>query len=156
MADIAITIDGLTVTAPEGATVLDAARAGGIYIPALCHDDDLEPYGACRMCVVEIDGTEGLPTACTTPVVDGMVVRTDTEQVNATRKMICELMIADHPQECLTCATNQQCDLQQLASHLGIDTKRLEGTDRPPVIDDSNPFFVVPVASKFQYLGLRY
>ena len=75
---IRLSIDGVEVSVEKGATVLEAARAAGIYIPTLCYDPDLEPYGGCRLCIVEIENTRGLPTACTTPAEDGMVVRTST------------------------------------------------------------------------------
>ncbi len=141
MSDISLTIDGRQVSAPEGATVLEAALSAGIYIPTLCYDADLEPAGACRMCIVEIEGTDGLPTACTTVASDGMVVQTDTEAVNRVRRMTCELLIADHPPDCLTCTSNQQCELQKVASYLGITEKRLKPIEREAVVDDSNPFF---------------
>ncbi|MCG2658795.1 MAG: 2Fe-2S iron-sulfur cluster-binding protein, partial [Kiritimatiellae bacterium] len=93
MSEISLTIDSQPIKVPRGTTVLEAARAAGIYIPTLCSDDDLEPYGACRMCIVEIDGMKGLPTSCTTAASDGMTVRTDTENVNSARRMICEMLI---------------------------------------------------------------
>ena len=141
MSDITLTIDGQQVRAPEGATVLEAARSVGIYIPTLCYDDDLEPYGACRMCIVEIEGVRGLPTACTTRAADGMVVRTETEQINRVRRMTCEMLIADHPADCLTCSSNQQCELQKVASYLGLREQRLEKLERDAIRDESNPFF---------------
>ena len=141
MKEISLTIDGQQVTAPEGATVLDAASEAGIYIPTLCHDPDLEPYGACRMCIVQIEGERGLPTACTTRASEGMVVHTDTEEVNRVRRVICEMLIADHPADCLTCSSNQRCELQKVASYLGLTQQRMATTERAPVFDDSNPFF---------------
>lgn len=142
MKDVSLTIDGREVTVPDGSTVLEAARSVGIYIPTLCADDDLAPYGACRMCIVEIEGAKGLPTACTTVATPGMVVRTDTDQVNRVRRMICEMLISDHPADCLSCSSNQACELQKVAAYLGITRKRLEKLERAPVLDDSNPFFV--------------
>mgnify|MGYP006282260191 FL=1 len=142
MTEITLNVDGQDVTVPEGATVLDAARAAGIYVPTLCHDDDLEPFGACRMCIVEIEDMRGLPTACTTRAADGMVVRTDTETVNQIRRTICQMLIADHPDDCLTCASNQQCELQKIAHHLGIREQFLQPTEREAEKDESNPFFV--------------
>ena len=139
---IQLTIDGQSITVPKGTSVLEAARSAGIYIPTLCYDEDLEPYAACRMCIVEIDGMNGLPTACTTTASDGMVVRTDTEEVNSVRRMICEMLIADHPADCLSCSSNQKCELQKIASYLGVAQQRLEKLEREPILDDSNPFFV--------------
>jgi formate dehydrogenase alpha subunit len=141
MAQISLTIDGRLVTAPEGTTVLDAALSHGIYIPTLCNDPRLEPYGGCRMCIVEIDGMKGLPTSCTTRAGNGMVVRTDTDKVNSVRRMVCEMLIADHPSDCLTCASNRQCKLQEIAAYLGISRERLEKTERAAILDQSNPFF---------------
>jgi len=139
---ISLTIDGQKVTVPEGATVLEAAREAGIYIPTLCYDPDLEPYGACRMCIVQIEGERGLPTACTTRAADGMVVHTDTEEVNRVRRVICEMLIADHPADCLTCSSNQRCELQKVASYLGLTQRRMATTERAPALDESNPFFI--------------
>ena len=113
---ITLTIDGRQAQVPEGATVLDAARSIDLYIPTLCDHPRLEPYGGCRMCIVEIDGVRGLPTACTTPATDGMIVRTDTGEVNSVRRMICQMLIADHPADCLVCTSNQRCRLQEVAS----------------------------------------
>ncbi|NOQ17622.1 MAG: 2Fe-2S iron-sulfur cluster binding domain-containing protein, partial [Dehalococcoidales bacterium] len=90
--DITLTINGQEVRAKRGMMVLEAAQAAGIYIPTLCADPDLEPYGGCRVCVVEIEKMRGLPTACTTPVTDGMVVRTETPAVNGVRTAVVELL----------------------------------------------------------------
>ena len=111
MDKINFAINGREVEARRGVTVLEAAQAAGIYIPTLCSDPDLEPYGACRLCIVEIEGMRGLPPACTTPAADGMVVGTETAAVNKVRQTTVELLIANHPGDCLTCAKNQQCDL---------------------------------------------
>ncbi len=138
---ITLTINGQSVTAEKGMTVLEAAQAAGIYIPTLCADPDLEPYGGCRLCVVEIEGMRGLPTACTTPATDGMVVRTETPAVNEVRTTVVELLIADHPVECLTCPQNQQCELQKVAAYLGITEQPLRKTERVFPVDTSNPFF---------------
>jgi len=138
---IKLQINGNTVAVPRGKTVLEAAQAAGIYIPTLCADPDLEPFGSCRLCVVEIEKMRGLPTSCTTPAADGMVVRTETPAVNAVRRMAVELMIADHPAECLTCVKNQDCELQKIAAYLGITELRFPKTTRTYGIDFSNPFF---------------
>ncbi|KPJ52864.1 MAG: formate dehydrogenase [Dehalococcoidia bacterium DG_18] len=141
METITLTIDGIEVKAKSGATVLEAAQGADIYIPTLCWDADMEPYGACRLCVVEIEGMRGLPTACTTPATDGMVVRTDTPQVNKVRRTAVELLIADHPADCLICPKNQRCDLQKVVAYLGITEQRFRKTVRQHLIDKSNPFF---------------
>ena len=142
MKRISLTIDSRPITTPDGATILEAALANDIYIPTLCYDPKLEPYGGCRMCIVEIEGTRGLPAACTTQAADGMVVHTDTERVNRVRRMTCEMLIADHPADCLSCSSNQQCELQKVASYLGVTQQRLEKSEREDVLDDTNPFFV--------------
>jgi len=136
-----ITIDGVRIEAEAGANLLQTALDNGIAIPHLCHAPDMEPYGACRLCVVEIEGMRGLPAACTTTVSDGMVVHNDTDKLNAIRRMTCEMLIADHPADCLTCSSNQKCELQKVASHLGITEKRLRAMKREPESDDSNPFY---------------
>jgi len=140
--EVRLTIDGQEVCAPQGAPVLEAALDAGIYIPNLCYDARLGAYGACRLCIVQIEGVRGLPTACTTPVAEGMVVHTDTEEVNRIRRVTAELLIADHPQDCLTCSSNQRCELQKVAHFLGIDESRIERFARPAKIDESNPFFL--------------
>jgi len=139
--EIRLTINGQEVTAKKGMTVLEAAQLADIYIPTLCHDPDLEPYGGCRLCVVEIEKMRGLPTACTTPATDGMVVHTETPAVNNVRHTAIDLFLADHPMDCLTCPKNQRCDLQKVAAYLGINERRLPRTDRSLSIDTSNPFF---------------
>ncbi|MFC1898722.1 formate dehydrogenase subunit alpha [Chloroflexota bacterium] len=138
---ISLTINGQIVEAKEGMTVLEAAQVAGIYIPSLCADPDLEPYGACRLCVVEIDGMNGLPTSCTTLVSEGMVVRTDTSAVDSVRRTVVELLIADHPSDCLTCPSNQRCELQKIAAYLGITERRFERVEQLQPVDTSNPFF---------------
>ncbi len=138
---IRLTINGVSVRVNKGATVLEAAQAAGIYIPTLCADPDLEPYGSCRLCVVEIEGMRGLPTACTTPATDGMVVHTETPAANEVRRTAIELLLADHPVDCLTCPKNQRCELQKVAAYLGISERRFPHTDRTFEVDTSNPFF---------------
>lgn len=141
MEKIKLIIDGQEVEAREGMTVLEATQAAGIYIPTLCSDPDLEPYGGCRLCVVEIEKVRGLPTACTIPATDGMIVHTETSAVNEVRRSVVELLIADHPSDCLTCSRNQQCDLQKVAAYLGITEQRFRKTTRTLPVDTSNPFF---------------
>jgi predicted molibdopterin-dependent oxidoreductase YjgC len=141
MENINLTINGHSVAVPKGATVLEAALAAGIYVPTLCYYPDLKPYGACRVCVVEIEGLRGLPTSCTTPATEGMKVRTETEAVNKARRTVVELLIADHPLDCLTCAADQNCELQKVAAYLGMTEIRLPRKTRGYAIDDSNPFF---------------
>ena len=141
MSEITLTIDGQRVVAWPGATVLDVARVGGRYIPTLCWDPLLKPFGACRLCVVEIDGLKGLPASCTTPAEDGMVVRTGGESVAAARRLALDLIIADHPLECLVCRSNQRCELQKVAARLGYTGSSLRPTRRDIPLDSSNPFY---------------
>ena len=110
MGKIKLTIDGREVEADEGATVLDVARRAGIKIPTICDHKDLTPYGACRMCIVEIEGVRGYPTSCTTPAAPGMVVRTATEDLETLRSRILELMLSGHPNTCLVCPHREPCE----------------------------------------------
>lgn len=121
---VSLNINGKQIKAREGASILEAAREALIYIPTLCHDDDLAPYGACRLCVVDIEGFRNLVTSCTTKVNEGMVVNTNSEKVNESRKISMELIIANHQENCLSCQKNQDCDLQKIARYLGIDFER--------------------------------
>lgn len=142
---VLLTIDGKKVEAPKGATVLEAALGAGIYIPTLCYDPDLEPYGACCLCVVEVESMRGLPTACTTPAADGMIVHTETHSVNQSRRISMELIMANHHGDCLTCSKNQQCELQKIARYLGIEQEHFDrlrkSTELLPV-DDTHPAFI--------------
>ncbi len=138
---VSLTINNKRIRAREGITVLQAAQEADIYIPTLCADADLKPHGGCRLCVVEIENMRGLPTACTTIVSGGMVVSTETEAVNKTRRTILDLLISDHPMDCLTCPKNQRCDLQKAAAYMGITERRLPRLERQFAVDESNPFF---------------
>ena len=141
METISLTIDGLPVRARKGQTVLEAAQAAGIYIPTLCADPDLRPWGACRICIVQIEGARGLPASCTTPATDGMVVRTDTPQIAKIRRNIVELLLAEGHDDCLVCPKNNRCDLQHVAAVVGVRERRfnMRAPSRP--WDTSNPFF---------------
>lgn len=110
MSTFKITIDGRQVDAEPGMTVLQAAKKAGIFIPSLCAHDELDPYGACRLCVVEIDGMRGTPTSCTTPAAEGMVVRTTSEQLETQRRRTIELMMSSHPSPCLVCDSRADCE----------------------------------------------
>lgn len=110
MSDITLTIDGKPVRVAEGKTVLEAAEAAGIKIPTLCAHKDLSPYGACRLCLVEIEGLRGYPTSCTTPATDGMVVRTRSEEVLKLRGRVLQLMLSHHPNACLVCPHREACE----------------------------------------------
>jgi formate dehydrogenase alpha subunit len=138
---VSLTINNKRIRAREGMTVLEAAKSVDIYIPTLCADDDLKPHGGCRLCIVEVEKMRGLPTACTTIVSDGMIVRTDTEAVNKTNRTTLDLLISDHPMDCLTCSKNQRCDLQKAAAYMGITERRLPLLEKQFAVDESNPFF---------------
>ncbi len=139
--EIKLIINRREVQARKGMTVLQAAQAAGIYIPTLCNDPDLEPYGGCRLCVVEIEKVRGLPVSCTTPATVVMVVRTETPAVNKVRSTAIKLLISDHNGDCLTCSKNQQCELQKVAAYLGVTTQPFTRTTRSFTVDTSNPFF---------------
>lgn len=110
MADkIKLSIDGKEVEVEKGATVLHAAQKAGVYIPTLCYHPDLQPYGGCRLCIVEIEGMRGLPTSCTTPATDGMKVTTNTQQLQDLRRSFLELILTEHPHACLTCERRERC-----------------------------------------------
>jgi formate dehydrogenase alpha subunit len=143
MDKISLTIDGQKVGARKGATVLEAALEAGIYIPTLCWEPDLKPYGGCRLCIVEVRGVRGLPTACTTRAAAGMVVQTSTPEVNQVRRGVVQLLIADHPMDCLSCVKNQRCELQKVAAYLGITERDLPWTGPKRAVDSSNPFFTI-------------
>ncbi len=143
-APITLTIDGASVTVPQGTSVMAAAMKLGTQIPKLCATDMLEAFGSCRLCLVEIDGRRGAPASCTTPVESGMVVRTQTTRLADLRRGVMELYISDHPLDCLTCSANGDCELQDMAGAVGLRDVRY-GQDgrqhRTIAKDESNPYF---------------
>jgi predicted molibdopterin-dependent oxidoreductase YjgC len=141
MNSIRLNIDGKNTTTQAGLTVLEVAQQAGIYIPTLCADPDLKPYGGCRLCVVKIEKMRGLPTACTTEASDGMVVHTQSITIHQARRTVIDLLITDHPLDCLTCIKNQHCELQKAAAYLGVTERRFPRTEHKQPIDESNPFF---------------
>ena len=108
---VTIEIDGLPTTVKKGSTIMRAARESGVDVPKLCATDNLEPFGSCRLCLVEIEGRKGYPASCTTPVEEGMQVRTQTDALAKLRRNVMELYISDHPLDCLTCSANGDCEL---------------------------------------------
>ena len=112
---VTLTIDGQEITVPEGSSLMRAAAEAGINIPKLCATDSLEPFGSCRLCLVQIDGRRGYPASCTTPAEHGMVVHTETPKLRELRRGVMELYISDHPLDCLTCPANGDCELQDMA-----------------------------------------
>jgi len=159
---IKLNIDGKQVETKEGTTVLEAAQEAGIYIPTLCYHPALSPYGGCRLCVVEIEKMRGLPTACTTPAADGMVVKTNTPQLQEYQRGVLELILSEHPHACLTCwrrercrpydvclrsvditercvtcPKNGQCELQRVVDYIGIGEITFPYTGKElPAYDD--------------------
>jgi formate dehydrogenase alpha subunit len=163
---VALTIDGQEIQTDEGRTILEAAREAGLWIPTLCHHPCLPPQGACRLCLVEVDDVQGFPTACSTPVSEGMVVRTDTPQVQQLRLNILELILSEHPHECLrchrrercgpldvclrevdvaerciTCPKNGSCDLQKVVDRLGFPDSALPYAYRNLPVEKDSAFF---------------
>ncbi len=136
-------IDGRTVTVEKGKTVLDACRCAEVYVPTLCDDPSLDPYGACRLCIVKVEGMRGLPSACTTPAADGMKVTTADSEILEVRKWTAQLLLSDHPLDYLTCAQCGVCQLQEVVAHLGIRERVLQPMVREAKIDDSNPCYSI-------------
>ena len=135
---VTLTIDGSEVTVPEGTSIMRAAMEAGIEIPKLCATDMLEAFGSCRLCLVEIEGRDGTPASCTTPVAPGMVVHTQTARLKDMRRGVMELYISDHPLDCLTCAANGDCELQDMAGAVGLRDVRYgyEGDNHVKARDD--------------------
>ena len=142
---VSLLIDGQPVCVPAGTSVMRAAGQSGCAIPKLCATDSLEPFGSCRLCLVEIDGRKGYPASCTTPVEPGMVVRTQTPKLAELRRNVMELYISDHPLDCLTCPTNGNCELQDMAGVVGLREVRYgfkgENHFECSQKDESNPYF---------------
>jgi predicted molibdopterin-dependent oxidoreductase YjgC len=141
---ITLTINGRRVTAPEGSTILEAAQSSGIRIPTLCHHPDLTDVGACRMCLVAVAGAHGLQTACTTPVGENMVVETENAQIREARTFTLEMLLSDHPNDCMTCEVNGDCELQDLVYDHGVAWPDHKGARHTYAIDpDPNPFIFI-------------
>ncbi len=152
---VALEIDGQSITVPEGTSIMRAAMAAGTKIPKLCATDTLNSFGSCRLCLVEIEGRKGTPASCTTPAAAGMKVKTETDRLNKLRKGVMELYISDHPLDCLTCAANGDCELQDMAGAVGLrdvrygyegdshTTARIGGEENFlfKAKDESNPYF---------------
>jgi formate dehydrogenase major subunit len=152
---VTLTVDGFTVTVPECTSIMRASMEAGIAIPKLCATDMVDAFGSCRLCLVEIEGRAGTPSSCTTPVMPGMKVKTQTERLKNIRRGVMELYISDHPLDCLTCAANGDCELQDMAGVVGLRDVRYgyEGDNhvfkkqdgeqnfRWMPKDESNPYF---------------
>ncbi len=140
MEQIKVEIDGSSYSAPKGSTILDIAQANDVYIPTLCYDPRLTPYGACRLCLVEVEGARALLPACYAKAEDGMVIRTTTEDLERIRKTLVELLVSDHDMECQGCEKSGRCQLQELANRYGITESGFEGEVHEYEILRENPF----------------
>ncbi len=137
---VTVTVNGSELTVREGTTVLEALRSAGSDVPTLCYSDQMKPYGACRTCLVEVEGRKPV-ASCHTPVAEGASYRTHSPKLTRLRRNITELIVSDHPLDCLDCTANGRCDLQDLAQDVGLRTPRYENprTHNPPR-DDTHPF----------------
>ncbi len=143
-----VTIDGVEAGAETGNTILDLAREQGIAIPTLCHDPRLKPYGACRLCLVEVEGARGPVPACTTALTPGMVIRTNTEPIREMRRNIIDLLLSDHPSDCLACEASGDCKLQEYAYEYGVRESSLADAARHPVRPQEPDLFIARDMSK--------
>ena len=137
-----VTVNGIAVSVPKGATILEAARAAGVEIPTLCYMKEKNEIGACRICVVEATGARGLVTACVYPVTEGMAIQTNTPKVRAARKTTLELILSTHDMNCLSCSRSTNCELQKLCLEYGVDSKAFEGFKPAYELDYSTPHLV--------------
>ena len=139
---VQLTINNKTVEVPEGTTILEAAKKYDISIPSLCYLKDVHSIGSCRVCVVEVAGAKSLMASCVTPVSLGMQVQTNSKRVREARKVLYELILSDHPKDCLSCARSQSCELQELGETLQVQVDRFEGQKSKAFVDDSSPSIV--------------
>ncbi|BBF41427.1 formate dehydrogenase-O, major subunit [Lachnospiraceae bacterium KM106-2] len=140
-----ITIDGKQITVPDGMNVLEAALQNGIYIPHLCHHPDLKDIGSCRLCIVEVEGVEGVVTSCKLKAKDGLNICTKSEQIDHLRNLAMELILAAHPEDCSTCPKYGQCELQTLIQYMGVSAARMKTRvkgfavkENPLIVHDMN------------------
>ena len=141
---VSVTIDGIEVSVPRSATVLEAARIAGVDIPTLCYLELYNEIGACRICLVEVEGIDHLVAACNSPVFDGMKIRTDTQRVRSSRKMNLELILSRHDRRCPTCFRNGTCRLQELADTMGIHEVSFKTSFDESPVDDRYPLVKEP------------
>lgn len=137
-----LTIDNIALEVPEGTTILEAAQKAGIHIPTLCYLKDVQAIGACRACLVEVEGARTLVASCVMPVSDGMKVYTNTARVRNARRTVVELLLSEHVGECQTCDRNNDCELQAVARELGIREVTYPGEKGKQIIDDSTPALI--------------
>ena len=132
-------VNGIAVSVPKGATILEAARAAGVEIPTLCYMKEKNEIGACRICVVEATGARGLVTACVYPVTEGMEISTNTQKVRDARKTTLELILSTHNMSCLSCVRSTNCELQKLCLEYGVDQNAFVGFKPTYELDYSTP-----------------
>lgn len=137
-----ITVDGNNIEVEEGKTILEVARENGIKIPTLCHDENLTEYGGCRMCVVEIEGEDKLKTSCDTFIKDGMEIKTCSDKVKKARKTILDLLLSNHPKECVSCSKVGNCNLQKYAYEYGLRGPSYDGRVKHFDRDECNPVMI--------------
>ena len=142
MGNLALTINGATVSGREGMTILEVAQENGIDIPTLCYLEDLPPVGACRLCVVEVEGSRTLVGSCHTPITEGMVIHTHSPKVLAARRLLVELMLASHPDNCLVCDEANRCELRKIAADLDIGLPRFRIRKHYYPLEDENPHII--------------
>jgi len=142
MGNIALTMNGAPVSGREGMTILEIARENGIDIPTLCYLEELPPVGACRICVVEVEGSRTLVGSCHTPITEGMVIHTHSPKVLGVRKILVELMLASHPDNCLVCDEANRCELRKLAADLDIGMPRFRMRKHYYPVEDENPYII--------------
>ncbi len=137
-----LTIDDIRVEVPEGTSVLNAARQAGVKVPTLCYLDEVQSIGACRVCLVEVEGAKTLVASCSQPAAEGMVVKTNSGKVRDGRQMVVELLLSEHDGDCQVCGRSADCELRNLANDLGIGELRYQGEKTFRMIDDSTPALI--------------
>lgn len=139
---VTIEIDGRQLTVPEGMNLLEAALQNGIYIPHLCHHPDLPGLGSCRLCIVEVEGMEGVQPSCKLKASEGMKVITDSPRIHSLRKLAMELLLAAHPEDCSTCPKYGRCELQTLIQYMGVSATRMSARIKGFAQNDKNPLLI--------------
>ena len=142
MNDVSLKINGVQLSGREGMTILEVARANGIDIPTLCYQEELPPIGACRICVVEVEGSRTLVGSCHTPINEGMIVHTHSPKVLATRRVIVELLLASHCGSCLMCDKANKCELRSIATDLEVGLPHFQARRRYYPVEDISPYLV--------------
>ena len=140
--EVTIQIDGKELHVEQGSNVLEAALTNGIYIPHLCHHPDLPDIGSCRLCIVEVEGREGVWPSCKLEAKEGMKIRTDSEQISHLRNLSMELILAAHPEDCSTCPKYGQCEMQTLIQYMGVSATRMNTRVKGIKMNDSNPLII--------------